>query len=86
MYSNTAYVFDLLKTRAQYSKYKRMSYKQEILKIFQEEGLVGFTRGYHAMIARDLPGFAFYFMIFDFNKRMLGVDALSLKVRKLNNE
>jgi hypothetical protein len=42
-------------------------------RIYQSEGLFGFTRGYGAMMLRDAPGFAMYFFLFDLMKRTLGV-------------
>lgn len=53
-----------------------MSYRQELRRIYSAEGLFGFTRGYSAMMLRDGPGFALYFLLFDFNKRMLGVSGV----------
>jgi hypothetical protein len=73
LYTNAAFVFDLLKTKAQNNKENRMSYRHEIRRIMNSEGLFGFTRGYTAMYLRDAPGFALYFCLFDIMKRKLGV-------------
>lgn len=53
-----------------------MSYRCELRKIYQSEGLFGFTRGYSAMLMRDGPGFAMYFFLFDLFKRKLGVSGV----------
>ena len=50
-----------------------MSYRAEIMRILNEEGLRGLTRGYHALLFRDAPGFACYFAAFDAFKRLSGV-------------
>jgi hypothetical protein len=75
LYTNAAFCFDLLKTRAQNNKQNRMSYRHEIRRIMKSEGLYGFTRGYTAMYLRDGPGFALYFCLFDIMKRTFGVPA-----------
>ena len=80
-YTNVAFIFDLLKVRAQENKDKVMKYHKEIIRIYQEDGLMGFSKGYQAMLVRDGPGFGLYFMGFEFNKRFLGV---SEKDRKDN--
>lgn len=72
-FTNTAFIFDLLKVRAQQRKQKKMSYAVEIKRIYSEEGLKGFTRGYQGMIFRDGPGFAIYFCLFSALKRFWGV-------------
>jgi hypothetical protein len=59
-----------------------MSYYKEIMRIFNQQGLKGFTRGYSGMLIRDGPGFGIYFMMFENNKRRLGV---SEKDRTNNN-
>jgi solute carrier family 25 (mitochondrial carnitine/acylcarnitine transporter), member 20/29 len=66
-----AFIFDLLKTRAQISKYKTMSYREEIQKIYETEGFKGFTRGWAGMFLRDAPGFGLYFCLFEAFKRGL---------------
>lgn len=71
-----AFIFDLLKTRAQISKYKTMSYREEIAKIYELEGLKGFTRGWTGMFFRDAPGFGVYFCLFEMFKRGLDVPRL----------
>ena len=68
-----AFIFDLLKTRAQVSVYKTMSYREEISKIYENEGFKGFTRGYTGMILRDAPGFGMYFCLFEIFKSQLHV-------------
>eukprot|EP00347_Sterkiella_histriomuscorum_P023306 403335153 len=75
-YTNVAFIFDLLKTRAQVSKYKTMSYREEISKIYEYEGLKGFTRGYTGMFFRDAPGFGLYFCLFEALKRFSHVPQL----------
>lgn len=72
-YTNVAFFFDLLKTRAQVSKYKTMSYREEISKIYEYEGVKGFTRGYTGMFFRDAPGFGLYFSMFEAFKKVLRV-------------
>ena len=62
-----------MKVRAQNHKHGRMSYTQEIGRVFRKEGLKGFTRGYTGMLLRDAPGFSIHFLLFDIFKRRLGV-------------
>lgn len=50
-----------------------MSYITEIRRIYKEQGIRGFSRGYSGMLIRDGPGFGIYFMLFENNKRRLGV-------------
>ena len=50
-----------------------MSYRTEIRRIYNSEGLYGFTRGYTGMFMRDAPGFALYFFMFELFKRKLRV-------------
>jgi hypothetical protein len=69
-------MFDLLKTRAQVSKYKTMSYREEVMKIYQSEGMMGLTRGYTGMLLRDSPGFGIYFCCFELLKRTFRVKEL----------
>lgn len=76
-YTNTAFVFDLMKTRAQNSKQVRMSYIDEFKNIYRSEGLRGFTRGYTGMFMRDVPGFALYFFLYDLFKRAFGANSQS---------
>ena len=45
-YTNVAFVFDLLKVRAQYNKKAQIKYYAEIKRIYSSEGLKGFYRGY----------------------------------------
>jgi len=73
MYTNVAFIFDLLKVRAQENKNSQMSYMKEISRIYKREGIKGFSRGYQGMLIRDGPGFGLYFMVFENNKRRLGV-------------
>jgi hypothetical protein len=73
-FANSAFLFDLLKTRAQFNKHSQLSYKAEIRRIYQTEGLKGFTRGYSGMLMRDAPGYALYFLLFDQFKRTLGIN------------
>ena len=68
-YTNVAFVFDLLKVRAQNSKSTQMSYSQEIKRIYRVEGLKGFAKGYQGMFMRDCPGFAIYFTTYECMKR-----------------
>ena len=49
-----------------------MKYREEIKNIYNKEGLYGFTRGYSGLLIRDGPGFATYFFLFDFFKRISG--------------
>ena len=46
VYTNIAFVFDLLKVRAQHESRKEIKYTEEIAKIYKKEGLRGFFRGY----------------------------------------
>jgi len=62
----------LLKTRAQNTSKTTMLYREEIRKIYKNEGLYGFTRGYSGMLLRDAPGFASYFLLFEFFKHQTG--------------
>ena len=73
-YTNVAFVFDLLKVRAQFNKTTSIRYGQEIRRIYQTEGPKGFLKGYQGMFLRDAPGFAFYFCSYEYFKRQLGVD------------
>jgi hypothetical protein len=50
-----------------------MSYSKEIVRIYKEDGLKGFFRGYQGMLIRDGPGFGIYFCLFEAMKRRLGV-------------
>ena len=50
-----------------------MSYIDEIKRIYSEEGMRGFTRGYQGMLLRDGPGFAIYFCTFEALKRRFRV-------------
>ena len=50
-----------------------MSYRAEISRIYRTEGLKGFLKGYQGMLLRDGPGFAWYFMSYEFLKTKLGV-------------
>ena len=43
------------------------------MNIYHNEGLRGYLKGYQAMILRDVPGFAVYFMTYEFLKRSAGV-------------
>ena len=45
-YTNIAFVFDLLKVRAQHDKTKKMNYSNEIARIYKHEGMRGFMKGY----------------------------------------
>jgi len=45
-YTNVAFIFDLLKVRAQEQNKAKMSYGDEIKRIYKSEGLKGFSRGY----------------------------------------
>jgi hypothetical protein len=58
-----------------------MSYREEMAKIYQEEGLMGFTRGYTGMLFRDTPGFGVYFCLFEFFKRSLKVNEIEQELR-----
>ena len=42
-------------------------------RIYREDGVKGFTRGYQGMLLRDGPGFAVYFCTFEALKRKLKV-------------
>ena len=50
-----------------------MSYRKEIKRIYQTEGIKGFSRGYQGLLIRDGPGFAIYFCTFEALKRKFGV-------------
>jgi hypothetical protein len=82
VYTNVAFIFDLLKVRAQETKDSQMSYKKEIIRIFKQDGIKGFSKGYQGMLMRDGPGIGIYFTAFEFNKRHLGVSEWD---RELNN-
>ena len=64
IYTNIAFVFDLLKVRLQNVRHGQRSYQEEIKMIYKNEGLRGFTRGYQGMLLRDGPGFGVYFFTF----------------------
>ena len=51
-----------------------MSYREEMNKIYVNDGLRGFTRGYSGMFFRDAPGFGLYFCLFEAFKNLLGVN------------
>ena len=72
-YTNIAFIFDLLKTRAQNNKTENMSYRNEIARIYNTEGMRGFFRGYQGMFIRDTPGFGIYFTCYEMFKRSWGV-------------
>ena len=72
-YSNVAFIFDLLKVRAQFRQKERMRYTDEIRRIYATEGLRGFYSGYQGMLLRDGPGFCFYFTVYEMLKRANGV-------------
>lgn len=72
-YTNTAFIFDLLKVRKQHSKTTPKSYSEEIRHIYKTEGMRGFLRGYQGMMLRDAPGFAWYFTFYEWSKRRLGI-------------
>lgn len=62
-----------MKTKAQVSVNKTMSYRSEIQSIYRRDGLKGLTRGYTGMLMRDSPGFGLYFCTFEFLKRSLNL-------------
>jgi hypothetical protein len=69
-----AFPFDLLKTKKQADKSRQgISYREDISRIYKNEGLKGFTRGYTGLLARDIPGFAIYFGGFECFKTFFGV-------------
>lgn len=72
-YTNCAFIFDLMKVRMQERKQFDLRYSDEIKRIYKEDGLKGFTRGYHGMLLRDGPGFGVYFAGFEYIKMHLGV-------------
>jgi solute carrier family 25 carnitine/acylcarnitine transporter 20/29 len=53
-----------------------MSYREEVVDIYRNEGFKGFTRGYTGMLLRDAPGFGLYFFMFELFKRTVNVPAL----------
>ena len=59
--------------RAQHESRKEIKYSEEIVRIYRNEGLKGFFRGYQGMFLRDVPGFATYFMVYELIKRRCGV-------------
>ena len=71
MYTNIAFVFDLLKVRAQHNKQKNISYRKEIGRIYRNEGFAGFFNGYTGMLLRDAPGFGWYFFTYELFKRKI---------------
>jgi len=72
-YTNVAFVFDLLKVRKQFHKTVPKSYTEEISSIYKTEGLRGFLKGYQGMMLRDVPGFAWYFMFYEWSRYKMGV-------------
>ena len=46
-----------------------MSYREEIRRIYRNEGLRGFLNGYTGMLFRDAPGFGWYFFSYEYLKR-----------------
>ena len=50
-----------------------MSYRKEIARIYNTEGMRGFLRGYQGMFIRDAPGFGIYFTTYEKFKRSFGV-------------
>ena len=76
-YTNVAFIFDLLKVRAQFNQTRQVSYPKEIRQIYKQEGLRGFMKGYQGMLLRDAPGFAWYFSVYEFIKRSFGVADLN---------
>jgi len=50
-----------------------MSYRREILRIFKQDGIRGFSKGYQSMLVRDVLNTGIYFTVFEFNKALLGV-------------
>ena len=72
-YTNVAFIFDLLKVRKQYHKTVPKSYAEEISYIYKTEGMRGFFNGYFGMLMRDVPGFAWYFMFYEWSRLKLGV-------------
>lgn len=78
VYATISFTFDLLKCRAQTTISKRMLYREEILRIFRNEGLLGFSVGYRAMIYRDIISFGFYFMFYEMIKQQLSSDTKQL--------
>ena len=78
-YTNIAFVFDLLKVRAQHNKTENMSYQKEIARIYRTEGMRGFLKGYQGMFIRDTPGFAVYFGVYECFKRCMLVSEVDKK-------
>lgn len=62
----------------------RMSYREEIARIYRDNGIRGFTRGYWGMFMRDAPGFGLYFMMYDIMKRTLGVNYEQNRIDKMD--
>ena len=73
-YTNVAFVFDLLKVRAQFNQRAQIRYVDEIKRIYRTEGPAGFLKGYQGMLLRDFPGFAFYFCFYENLKRQFGIE------------
>jgi solute carrier family 25 carnitine/acylcarnitine transporter 20/29 len=59
-----------------------MSYREEVLKIYQKEGFMGFTRGYTGMLLRDSPGFGIHFCLFELLKRTFHVQKMEEEIRE----
>ena len=50
-----------------------MKYRQEFKNIVANEGFLGFTKGYSALLLRDVITFSLYFSLFDVFKRKFNV-------------
>jgi solute carrier family 25 carnitine/acylcarnitine transporter 20/29 len=59
-----------------------MSYREEITRVFRQEGWIGFTRGYTAMLCRDSPGFGLYFCLFEAFKKATGIPSLEHRLHE----
>jgi len=59
-----------------------MSYREEIARVYGQEGWIGFTRGYTAMLCRDSPGFGVYFCLFEAFKQAAGTPLLEQRLQE----
>ena len=66
---NVTFIFDLLKVRKQFSLTKPKSYAEDFRYIYKTEGVRGYFKGYQGNLLRDCPGYAWFFMFYEWSKR-----------------